>query len=416
MASNTVILLAWSLIVAGVSADFVVHMDPCEVNAGDAVLITCHVINEDPYGPAWAWFRFSADGTHEIIGKREMMMNAYLEERGYSLDDPVRNAEYDGEGVEVLYNLHIPAAELEDNAEFGCGRTHEEATKEALHVRTAPSEIFLYGNKNPLTPESLDGSLVPFPHNELLHITPDSRGHFICSAEGFIPAPELTLTFNGTTLKHLTATATTTSVTSATNPAYVYNVHNAYTASSQHLDMNTDANRLPLTCTATSSALAEPLVKTVRPVLRVAPILNCDDGDKKVPSGAKNVKLTCVLEADPDCETVEWTWTDRKGKKLNHTLNSGDTYINSKFSSSHEVLEDGRIETSMVFSVVHPNMFNTYTIRAVNEIGEATSSVKLIRNYAAEPDPEDDKVSGCASTLPSLLLITAAVLSVFRLL
>jgi len=35
----------------------------------------------------------------------------------------------------VLYNLHIPAAELEDNAEFACGRTHEEATKEALHVR-----------------------------------------------------------------------------------------------------------------------------------------------------------------------------------------------------------------------------------------------------------------------------------------
>merc|ERR1712004_81662 len=106
MASNTVILLVLGLIIAGASADFVVHMDPCEVNVGDAVLITCHVINEDPYGPAWAWFRYSADGTHEIIGRREMMMNAYLEERGYSLDDPVRNAEYD-----------------------------EEATKEALHVR-----------------------------------------------------------------------------------------------------------------------------------------------------------------------------------------------------------------------------------------------------------------------------------------
>ena len=36
----------------------------------------------------------------------------------------------------ILIPNNFAAAELEDNAEFACGRTHEEATKEALHVRS----------------------------------------------------------------------------------------------------------------------------------------------------------------------------------------------------------------------------------------------------------------------------------------
>lgn len=399
-------LLSWFIL--GTTGDdediFEITISPDYVQVGDEVSISCTKISKDIL-LEFFWYRFDADGNHDVFAvNRIMRPDNYLTTRdpgSFTISD---DYDFDSERFSTTYYLTITAAQIEDNAVFGCGRVSERAAKHQLTVASTSEDMHLYSSSTILSKDSI-ADKEPLEHDSLRELSVNDQGYFLCSAEGFIPEPTLTIDFDGNELEGFRVERSESLVSSVNNPDYHYTVHNAYISSERPLQMKESSTRKALTCTASVEG-ADAVSTNVRPVLKVPPTLSCND--TKTPVGGQNVELVCIVDADPDCNTIHWTWTsggkDRK-------LEAGEL-LDSKYMSRSKVLEDGTVRVSLEFSRVFANMFGNYSIRAENDIGSSNDTVTLIRDVDAEPK-DDDTDSGCTRCITSVYFLLLPIICLY---
>ena len=90
-----------------------------------------------------------------------------------------------------------------------------------------------------------------------------------CVADGFIPEPTLSMTYNGEPLGNIRHEEPERRLmTSETHPSFKYQVFRAVAMTAGRLQMEADASRRPLKCTATVESTGAKVETGIRPVLR----------------------------------------------------------------------------------------------------------------------------------------------------
>lgn len=392
-------------------ATFDVTIEPPFAKQGQAVRILCNVRDEQSR-VTFEWYRIGADGQHSSFGVNGVVDgNHYLGGRGLLVSIPTDDDVTDNVATWVLT---IPAAEIEDTADWGCNTQYNADTVAHLKVITIPSGLLMYGSRDPITAADQE-RLTPFDQEHTITVHEQSSAYVMCVANGFSPQPQLSLTFNGQQLGNGNQECGQEMVVS--EAGYAYNVFNCAITSAKALHMEPQADRLPLECSATvegQDGEIEVVAGVIRPVIEVAPTLTCF-GDAYAIKFEKNVNLSCVVESSPEPDSILMKWsTGPEQNEFDESLEAGEKSTNQDYTSRRERRADGIIDVHFDFPRVGLNQFRNYTIVATNRAGEATKVVGLIHDLSREPVTKGPGGHGNSKT-PDFALISIGVVIVHHL-
>jgi len=331
----------------------------------DDITFSCRV-EDFPPGGAVAWWK--RQGSEEIKLGVNKSLNSGLDR--YSLEISQANS------VTVFY-LNIKGIKPEDNGDFGCSLEGDETTKAYgnLVVSDPVNSVRLYR----VAGAGSTDILKEYVDQEVFDFNEDEEYYFMCVASGSNPQPDVSITIgygdDVTSLNdYFNRSEKLISDSASGEAAFRKTNYEATLISSQSAPISWKSNSQDLVCAAAVPNMDEPKSVTIKPVLKMSPIIECKD-EMKVPLWADRVTLECNVYADPPLQDIRWYWgTEYRGTSLLPGEWLG-VYTFHLDNGSKPDMKVARLTIDKVFI----NAFLKYNLNAKNEKGQTTHALTLVR-------------------------------------